>query len=425
MRIALVSLHTDPFDPPGWGDAGGMNVVVRHHAQQLAALGHEVEVLTRRAHPYAPEVQQLQPGLRLRLLNAGPPEPLAKSAQGQLTAPFRDAMLQLEPFDLIHAHHWMSGIASLPVGRSWGVPVLASFHSIAAHPDSPLQEGEPPEDDLRVRAEARIAREADLLVTVSETESRTAIERCGAEADRIRVLMPGVDTELFHPLDPAPPCPGDDIGYLFLAARLQPLKGIDVALEALSLVQPQLRPRLVIAGEDSIDFAGYRETLEQRARQLHREAVAAAGHDVPPPVSFIGAQERERLATWLREARLVLVPSYSETFGLVAIEAAASGVPTVAAANAGGLSEAVVDGVSGVLVPGWDPADWAREIEDLLRDSDRRCAMRAAAREHAERFSWPLVGGRLHAIYEQATREHAARPAALGGQLTGMSDGAA
>ncbi|MDO5053435.1 MAG: glycosyltransferase [Pseudoclavibacter sp.] len=404
MRIALVSLHTDPFDPPGWGDAGGMNVVVRHHARQLAEAGHEVEVLTRRADPDAPELREAGDGLRLRLVDAGPPRPLAKSEQGVLTEAFGEALLRLEPFELVHAHHWMSGVAALPAARAWDVPLLMSYHSIAAPPGSPLADGEPPEDALRVAGEARMAREAELLVTVSEAEARTAIERCGADPARVRVLPPGVDTELFRPLEPAPPCPGDDIGYAFLAARLQPLKGIDVAIDAIGLLPAGLRPRLVIAGEDSIDFAGYRAELEQRAARLHEEAERAAGGPVPPPVSFIGAQERERLALWLREARLVLAPSYSETFGLVAIEAAASGVPTVAAADAGGLAEAVVDGVSGVLVPGWDPAEWAEHIELLLRDSDRRCAMRKAARAHAERFAWPLVGRRLLDIYEEALR---------------------
>ncbi|WGD37468.1 glycosyltransferase [Lysinibacter sp. HNR] len=423
MRIALVSLHTNPFDAPGWGDAGGMNVVVRHHAEALADLGHEVEVLTRKIDPNAPDSVLLRPGLTLRTLVAGPIEELSKSAQGVLTSDFEVSMRELAPFDLIHAHHWMSGIAALPLGREWNVPVLMSYHSIAALPGAPLDHGEPPEDHLRVAAEARLAREATRIIAISEAEAQTAIERCGADPERVTVLAPGVDNALFTPLtsvaatasvsagtsvtasvstaalgasvnntfvnesQPPKPAPNDP-GYVFIAARLQPLKGIDLAVETLALIPSDIRPRLIVAGEDSIDFAGYRDQLREDAQK------AGGGLNI----TFIGAQTRDRLATWLREAKLVMVPSYSETFGLVALEAAASGVPVIAA-DTGGLREAVVHGTTGLLLTGRDPHVWAAAIEPLLRDPQRLHTLGVAARHRAEGFDWSLVGERLVALY--------------------------
>ncbi len=383
MRIALVSMHTNPFDAPGWGDAGGMNVVVRHHAEALAALGHEVEVLTRRIDPDAPTSLELRPGLTLRTLVAGPVAELSKSAQGVFTGEFETSMRDLPSYDLIHAHHWMSGVAALPVARDAGVPLLMSYHSIAALPGAPLDDGEPPEDHLRVDGEALLAREATLIVAVSEAEADTAINRCGADAARVFVLAPGVDSALFTPGAASAP------SYVFIAARLQPLKGIDLAVDALAHVSDDVRPRLVVAGEDSIDFAGYRDKLREDAR-------GAAGAALQ--IEFIGAQSREALATWLRESTLVLVPSYSETFGLVALEGAASGVPVVAA-DTGGLREAVVDNETGVLLNGRDPVVWASAIETLLRDPARMARLGANARARAENFDWSLVGERLAAVY--------------------------
>ena len=167
MRLGLVSLHTSPLDSPGSKDAGGMNVVEVHQATALADRGHQVELVTRRDNPDLPELTTIHPGVVVRHLDAGPAEPLAKSAQEEWIADFSTALGRLQPYDLLHSQHWMSGVAALPVAQAWGVPHVQSFHSVASPPNSPLGEGEPPESPGRNAGEQLIAQRSDLVVAVS------------------------------------------------------------------------------------------------------------------------------------------------------------------------------------------------------------------------------------------------------------------
>ncbi len=396
LRIAFVSMHTSPADQPGHGDAGGMNVVELSLARALAARGHQVDLITRAASPHAPSVAQLAPGLRLRHLPAGPAMPLPKSRIDEHLDEFRTGLERLDRYQLVHSHHWMSGVAALPVARGWGVPHVQSYHSVAALPGSPLSEGEPAESVRRVSGEARVALGSDAVVTVSTSEARTVIERCGAQPHRVHVIAPGVDHQLFRPATPGEqssvPGPWDHAanGYLVFAARLQPLKAPDLAIRALAGVPEALRPQLVVAGDTSADFMGYRAELDELVAEL-----GLAGH-----VSFTGPQPREQLAGLLRGAKAVLVPSHSETFGLLALEAAASGTPVIASA-AGGLREAVVDGETGILMAGRDPDQWAAALSGLLASRRLGARMGVVAQVHARRFSWRQAAGELVHLYDQ------------------------
>jgi D-inositol-3-phosphate glycosyltransferase len=377
-----------------------MNVVERCQANELAKLGFQVEMVTRRTSPDDPAVVELAPGVKLRHLDAGPPAPLAKSRIDDHLDEFSAGLDALDDADLYHCHHWMSGVAALPVARRHGVPLVQSYHSVAALPGSPLSAGEPPESVRRVPGEALIARAADAVVAISAAEAHTVIERCGANPDKVWIIAPGVDREQFRPLadgearwEP----PGVSIGpkgYLAFAARLQPLKGADLAIAALAHVPPELRPRLVLAGEASADFVGYTTSL--------RALVEA--HGLADQVTFLGPQPRAELARLLRGAQLVLVPSHSETFGLVALEAAASGVPVIAAAS-GGLREAVAHGETGQLMDSRAPQDWGRAITLLLSDPARRATQGTIARVHARRFDWAWTGQRLAALYRELLGE--------------------
>lgn len=398
LRIAFVSMHTSPTDVPGAGDAGGMNVVELAQSHALASLGHRVELITRRADPSAPDVTDVAPGVTLRLITAGPTEPLAKSLIDAHIDEFRAGLERLEPFDLVQSHHWMSGVAALPVARAWGVPHVQSYHSVAALPGSPLSDGEPPESDARVAGEALIARESDAVITVSTAEARTVIERCGADPDRVQVIPPGVDLELFHAVDgresrPACPWCGSQAGYVLFAARLQPLKGADLAIQALARVPEDVRPDLMIAGDISADFADYRERVEQMISEL-----GMSRH-----IHFVGPQSRPDLARLMRHCQAFLVPSHSETFGLVALEAAASGVP-VLASSTGGLREVVVHEETGYLMHDRDPASWGRTLTRLLADEALRERMGVIACVHARRFDWADIGARLSTAYERLAR---------------------
>ena len=402
LRLLFVSMHTSPASSPGAGDAGGMNVVELHQAQALAALGHTVDIVTRRSAPDQPDATDLGGGVRLLHVTAGPEGDLAKSAIDAHIGAFSAGLAALGPYDLVQSHHWMSGVAAIPVARAWDVAHVQSFHSVAAHPGSPLSEGEPPEAGARVAGESLIARESDAIIAVSTAEARTVVERCGADPARVVVIPPGVDLDVFRPAGPGerrPACPwcGSRAGYVLMAARLQPLKGGDLAIRAMAELPASVRPDLVVAGDVSHDFADYRAEVEALIDEL-----GMRNH-----VHFVGAQSRSDLAALMRHRQALLVPSHSETFGLVALAGAASGVP-VLASSTGGLREVVVHEETGYLMQDRDPARWGRCLSELLANEPLRARMGVIARVHARRFAWGDIGVRLGAAYERIAAAHRA-----------------
>jgi len=377
LRIGVVSLHTDPFARPGAGDVGGMNVVVRSTTVAMAAAGHEVTVWTRRDRTDVPE-RELVDGVLLRRLPAGPPTTLLKSAHDDLIEPFASLLRNEPSVDVLHSHHWFSGMAALPLARERHIPHLQSFHSIAAPSSTPLSDGERPESPARLDGEAWLARETDAVVAVSHAEARTVVERLGADPASVHVIHPGVDGELFRPgtLSERP--------TLLAAARLEPLKAVDVAIRALAGVIERRdpgapRPQLLVVGGATND--------ESYPREL---AALALDLGVADDVAFLGPQGRDELAALMRTVWAVLVPSHSETYGLVALEAAASGVPVIAV-RTGGLEESVIDGATGLLLPDWDPETWAAALADLLADPDRIARLGTAGRRHARERRWSDV----------------------------------
>ena len=391
LRIALISLHTSPGDEPGSGDAGGMNVVVRHQAEAIASLGHTVDILTRRSTTDSPDELHLAERLTLRFLDAGPPEPLAKGDHEAYMDAFRMRLNACGPYDLLHSHHWFSGMAALPLARERDIPHVQSFHSIAAHESTPLSSGERPESAGRMAGEEWLARESDAVVATSRAEADTVVRRLGGPADRISIVLPGVDGALFRPSATRPSTgePADADRYALVAGRLQPLKGFDLAIRAIAAVPQAVRPELLIAGDASADYDGYVDELK---------AIAAA-HGIENSVRFLGPQSRASLAALIREASVVLVPSHSETYGLVALEGSASGVPVVAAAS-GGLREAVIDGHTGVVLESRDPAVWGEAVTKILTDPEYARRMSLAGREHAEHLDWLSSARGLLAVYD-------------------------
>lgn len=401
LRIGFVMLHTSPLDVPGTKDAGGMNVVVRAQAEALAREGQPTRIFTRRTDPDLPRYVALAPGLTVVHLDAGPAELLPKGEHESVMEEFGVALaeeLERDPADILHAEHWFSGIAALPVARALGVPMVQSCHSIAADPSTPLAEGERPESPGRLAGERLLAHEADLMVAVSEAEKHTIIERLGGSAERTRVVPHGVDTELFHP--------GEDFAErqewwgcggraeVLVVGRLHPLKGFDLAIDAVAEIPAESRPTLRIIGSPPPDG-------HTHVQELHD---AVERHDMREFTVFEGAVRRGELAERLRAADIVLIPSHSETFGLVALEAAASGVPVIARA-VGGLLEAVVDGETGILIEGGDPRAWAAAIERLLGDPGLAAEMRVAARRRALAQSWQASAALLLRVYRELLGE--------------------
>jgi D-inositol-3-phosphate glycosyltransferase len=401
-RIAMVSMHTSPADLPGRGDAGGMNVAILALATQLAWRGVEVDLLTRATG--APEEREIAEGVVLRSLAAGAPTPLPKQRLVDVADEFGEAVATLAGrssprYDLLHAHYWLSGLATLPVAIELGLPLVQTFHTLGAMKNHSLAPGDEPEHEGRLRGEAFLAGQVDAIVAGSAAEVGTLIDDLHTPTERLWVIPPGVDTDLFTP-DRArnDTAIREEFGLpasrpiLVIAGRVQPLKDQELGIRILSeLAMAEPAPLLVLAGE-AMDPA-YRARLEQ----------AAIVYGVEADVRFVGALDRETLADLFAAAEYTLVTSYSETFGLVALESAASGTPVLGFRGTG-LLESVSDGESGYLVDSRDPAEWAAVIRAHRADGARAAAMRQSARGFAAGFTWATAAASHLALYESLVR---------------------
>ncbi len=415
-RIAMLSVHTSPLEQPGTGDAGGLNVYVLETARRLAERGTEVEVFTRATSGALPRVVEAAPGVLVRHVDAGPYEGLSKNdLPGQLCA-FASGVLRVEArqepdwYDLVHAHYWLSGQVGALTAERWDVPLVHTMHTMAKVKNATLADGDTPEPLGRVIGEEQVVAAADRLVANTRDEARELLDLYAADPARVAVVPPGVDLDLFTPR-----ARGGRLGarrrlglpldgeVLLFVGRIQPLKAPDVLVRAaaeLLAADPARRRRLTGAV-----LGGPRGSGLERPRALQELAAQLGVADVvvfSPPVS------RQELADWYRAADLVTVPSYSESFGLVAVEAQACGTPVVAA-RVGGLPTAVDDGTTGLLVDGHDPRVWARAVAGLLDDPLRRRRMGAAAAVRATGFGWDATVDALLGVYAGALADRRLR----------------
>lgn len=408
-RVAMISLHTSPLDQPGTGDAGGMNVYVVEVARQLAEQGIEVDIFTRATSSALDPVVRLTDGVTVRHVHAGPFEGLTKNElPGQLCVFAREvlrteAMFPLGHYDVVHSHYWLSGQVGALARDRWGVPLVHSMHTMAKVKNAALAEGDTPEPAQRLIGEEQVVDASDVLIANTDIEARQLVDLYDAEPGRVEVVHPGVDTALFHPLDDTARAaarrtrgiPEDAIVPLF-AGRIQPLKAPDVLLRAVAELlarEPGLRRRLVVPVVGGPSGSGL-----EHPTSLADLAVELGIDDV---VRFVPPVAQAELAEWYSVATLVAVPSYNESFGLVAVEAQASGAPVVAAA-VGGLPTVVRDGRSGLLVDSHDPLDWAVAIGQVAGDPAFRARLAAGARRQAEKFSWAATADQTLGVYQRA-----------------------
>ena len=405
-RVAVLSFHTSPLAQPGTGDAGGLNVYVLQTARRLARRGVQVEIFTRATHSSQPAVEHIEDGLLVRNIVAGPFEGLRKEDLPTQLCAFVAGVMRAEAgqpagyYDLVHSHYWLSGQAGLVVAEHWGVPLVHTAHTLAAVKNATLARGDTPEPESRRIGEQQIVDVADRLVVNTDGEARELVDYYDADPGRIDVVPPGADLQEYSP--------GTERGteqarrslglgqrskVVAFVGRIQPLKAPDVLVRALAEIvtaDPRFPVQVLVVGGPSGSGLDRPSSLIQLAEEL----------GVSDRVSFLTPRPPSELVEVYRAADLVAVPSYSESFGLVALEAQACGTPVVAAA-VGGLPTAVVDGLTGVLVDGHDPRRWAAVLGDLLTDDQRRLEMARAAPTQAARFSWDASADGLLASYSR------------------------
>ena len=394
-----MAVHTSPLAQPGIGDAGGMNVYVLQSALHLARRGIEVEIFTRATASADQPIVRVAPGVLVRNVVAGPFEGLDKYDLPTQLCAFAAGVLRAEAahepgyYDIVHSHYWLSGQVGWLARDRWAVPLAHTAHTLAAVKNAALADGDAPEPPLRTVGEQQVVDEADRLIVNTDDEARQLISIHRADPARIDVVHPGVDLDVFRPGDQraaraALGLPLDEHVVAFVG-RIQPLKAPDIVLRAAAKLH---RVRIVVAGGPSGSGLASPDGLVRLADEL----------GITERVTFLPPQSRADLATLFQAADLVAVPSYSESFGLVAVEAQACGTPVVAAA-VGGLPVAVRDGVSGTLVSGHDVDRWADALDNLLRLSAPEAeAMARAAAAHAATFSWEHTTDALLASYRCA-----------------------
>ena len=394
MRIAVLSVHTSPLARPGGAKAGGLNVYVLQLARQLVARGCSVDIFSRATQPGVPEVVEIEPGLRAVHIVAGPVRPLMpEDIYAHLDA-FEDGVQDFVArnavtYDILHSHYWLSGLVGERLKRTWDVPHVAMFHTLGEIKNrSSVQEHE---TDLRIASERSVLQGAERIVCATEQERASIRLLYGADPEKITVIPLGVDMDRFRPAAKADARErlglGDERIVLFVG-RLEPLKGVDILIGAASLLDSDVECSVLIVGGD--------ETSNQQVQELQG---LASNLGVGDRVAFVGAVDHDLLPLYYNAADVCVVPSHYESFGLVAVEAMASGLPVVAS-RVGGLMGTVKDGETGYLIPWLCPEPFAERIELLLDNEPLRLSLGEAAREAVSRYRWENVAGAVLEVYE-------------------------
>lgn len=414
-RIATLMVHTSPLDQPGIGDAGGMNIYVVESAERMAAMGVQVDIFTRRTNSDVADIVEISPGVRVRQLNVGPLTGVTKEELPKLIPDLAKEFVKLitaeTKYDVIHSHYWISGKVAMLASKEFKIPFVHTMHTMARVKNLNLAEGEIPEPMIRVQGETQVVEAASALIANTDAEAASLVSLYGACPDNVKVVSPGVDLYKFTPADGKRAARerlgvANTANVITFVGRIQPHKGPELLIRATSemlLHSPSLRGglRVNIVGGSS----GANTSEVERLKELVGWLVIA---DV---VKFAQPVSRNDLPDWYRSADLVCVPSYSESFGLVALEAQACGTPVVATA-VGGLRTAVADGISGVLVDGHDPRAWSSVLARLMHEPQRRILLSMGAVEHASHFGWDATARGTLDIYDnvlsEIAREHIA-----------------
>ncbi len=396
-RLAVLSLHTSPLAQPGQGDSGGMNVYVRELVSALAQAGVQTDVFVRRWDDTTPDIVEVEPGFRVVHVEAGPAD-LAKEQLPDIVDTFadgvRDHLVRLGDVDALHANYWLSGVAGHRLKHELDLPLVSTFHTLA-RVKAETGDHEP---ERRVHAEAQVIGCSDAILASCVAEADQLVRLYGADPARVEIVAPGVDHAFFSP--------GDRVGarralghlqlgdgpVLLFVGRIQPLKGLDVAVRALADLHRSDATLVVVGGASGPDGGAEVERIDKLVADL----------GLADQIRFVAPVPHHLLSTYYRAADVCLVPSRSESFGLVALEAAACGTPVVAAA-VGGLRTLVDHERTGFLVEGRDPAAFAAYTREILSMPTVARELAAQAALRARDYTWSTAAARLRRVYGDIT----------------------
>jgi D-inositol-3-phosphate glycosyltransferase len=391
-RLAVLSLHTSPLVQPGTGDSGGMNVYVRELVSALARAGVPCDVYTRAWHEDLAPVVNVEPGVRVVHVDAGPRAELSKEELPGVVPAFTRGVVEhiraTGDVDVIHANYWLSGVAGHEAKHELGLPLVSTFHTLARV----KVDADVVESAERARAESAVIGCSDVILANCEEEARDLREHYAARPERIEIVAPGVEHAFFSPGDQAGA--RHAVGWrasgpmLLFVGRIQPLKGLDVAVGALAALDDERAQLAVVGGPSGPDGPAELASVLELAVDL----------GVRERIRFVPPQPHHLLSSWYRAADVVLVPSRSESFGLVALEAAACGRPVVAS-DVGGLRTIVESGRTGFLVDGRAPEPYAAKVALLLDQPELAAELGRAAAARAAGFTWSTAAARLRRVY--------------------------
>lgn len=392
-RIAVITVHTSPLARPGGNKAGGLNVYVMELSRELARLGCGVDIFSRRTSPLVPEITEVEPGLRVIHLDAGPIEALSSEELLGYIDEFAEearafAAREGLRYDLLHSHYWLAGLAGNRLKEMWSAPHVTMFHTLGEVKNrASLSESEPA---LRIDGESEVVAGADRVICATEHEKSQLVHLYAADPDRVVVIPLGVDVERFKPRDKDDA--RSELGFkdekiILFVGRIEPLKGVDILINAAAMLESDVECSVLIVGGD-----------DSSASQVAELRDLASGLGIGHRVAFVGAVDHDKLPLFYNAADVCVVPSHYESFGLVAVEAMASGVPVVAS-RVGGLTGTVKDGETGYLVPWLCPEPFAERIEMLLENESLRRNLGEAAREAVGRYRWDSIAARLLEVY--------------------------
>ncbi len=406
LRIAMLSYHTCPLATLGGKDTGGMNVYVRELTRQLGKMDIHVDVFTRSQDDHVPHVlHELGYGNRVVHIPAGPEHPMPKQELANYIPQFVDGIRAFAcdkkiHYDIIHSHYWMSGIAAASLSDGWaGSPIVHMFHTLGEMKNRIARADEEREGAYRIEGEKQVLRRVDRVIVATIAELTQLRFLYKADAKKLVVIPPGVDVSHFYPIpaDEARSYIGlkpEDRMILFVG-RIEPLKGVDTLLEAMSCLQmKESRPvHLAIIGGDP---AASPEMMNAEMARL-KNLCEVLGLD--QSVVFLGVRDQDKLPYYYSAAEVVVMPSHYESFGMVALEAMACGAPVIAS-EVGGLAYLVRDGETGFTIPAEEPETLCEKLSWLLNDDELHAKMSAQAAAYAQDYAWEKIAKQIVDVYE-------------------------